>query len=104
MVRLDDLQNPILVWYKKSYGGVIKVNPKGLKSCWWWCLNTHMASFNTINMKIVTIQQCNVVITNSGGGFKKTMEIFVTPWQWQKDLRASILVCIKTSKPNHKNP
>ncbi len=55
-------------------------------------------------MKIVTIQQCNVVITNSQDGFKELVETFVIPWQWQKDLRASTLVCIKTSKPNHKNP
>lgn len=32
MVKLDDLQNPISIWYKKTYGGAIKVKPYTLKA------------------------------------------------------------------------
>jgi hypothetical protein len=42
--------------------------------------NTHCL-FQYANMKIVTTQQCNGVVTNSQDGFKESMEIFSIPWQ-----------------------
>jgi hypothetical protein len=75
MVRLDDLQNPISIWYKKSYGGgVTKVKPLSLKMLLVMVPKDTHRLFQYANMKTITIQQCNVVISNSQDGFKESIE------------------------------